>query len=97
MSRARRRLTYRIQRSMKAGAIVFALSGEMDIEQTERLKKLLEIEKHGRIRLDLKEVTLVGREGGEFLARIEASGVGIVNCPEYVRRWILSEKRRTRS
>jgi len=82
---------------MKAGAIVFALSGEMDIEQTERLKKLLEIEKHGRIRLDLKEVTLVGREGVEFLARIEASGVGIVNCPEYVRRWILSEKRRTRS
>jgi anti-anti-sigma regulatory factor len=82
---------------MKAGAIVFALSGEMDIEQTERLQEMLEIEKHGRILLDLKEVTLVGREGVEFLARIEASGVGIVNCPEYVRRWILSEKRRTRS
>jgi hypothetical protein len=58
---------------------------------------MLEIEKHGRILLDLKEVTLVGREGVAFLARIEASGVGIVNCPEYVRRWILSEKRRTRS
>jgi anti-anti-sigma regulatory factor len=82
---------------MKAGAIVFALSGEMDIEQRERLQEMLEIEKHGRILLDLKEVTLVGREGVEFLARIEASGVGIVNCPEYVRRWILSEKRRTRS
>jgi len=82
---------------MKAGAIVFALSGEMDIEQTERLQEMLEIEKHSRILLDLKEVTLVGREGVEFLARIEASGVGIVNCPEYVRRWILSEKRRTRS
>jgi anti-anti-sigma regulatory factor len=82
---------------MKAGAIVFALSGEMDIEQTERLQEMLEIEKHGRILLDLKEVTLVGREGVEFLARIEASGVGIVNCPEYVRRWILSQKRRTRS
>lgn len=90
-------MTYRIQRSMKAGAIVFALSGEMDIEQTERLQEMLEIEKHSRILLDLKEVTLVGREGVEFLARIEASGVGIVNCPEYVRRWILSEKRRTRS
>jgi anti-anti-sigma regulatory factor len=90
-------VTYRIQRSMKAGAIVFALSGEMDIEQTERLQEMLEIEKHGRILLDLKEVTLVGREGVEFLARIEASGVGIVNCPEYVRRWILSERRRTRS
>ena len=82
---------------MKAGAIVFALSGEMDIEQTERLQEMLEIEKHGRILLDLKEVTLVRREGVEFLARNEASGVGIVNCPEYVRRWILSEKRRTRS
>jgi hypothetical protein len=82
---------------MKAGAIVFALSGEMDIEQTERLQEMLETEKRDRILLDLKDVTLVRREGVEFLARIEVSGVGIVNCPEYVRSWILLEKRRTKS
>ena len=82
---------------MKAGAIVFVLSGEMDIEQTRRLQEMLEMEKHDRILLDLKEVTLVGREGVEFLARLEASGVGIVNCPEYVRNWIRLEKRRTKS
>jgi anti-anti-sigma regulatory factor len=82
---------------MKAGAIVFALSGEMDIEQTERLQEMLEMENHSRILLDLKDVTLVGREGVEFLGRIEASGIGIVNCPEYVRRWILSEKRGSKS
>ena len=58
---------------------------------------MLEMEESGQILLDLKEVTLVGREGVEFLARIESSGIGIVNCPEYFRNWIHLEKRRTKS
>jgi hypothetical protein len=27
-----------------------------------------------------------------FLARVEMAGTEIVNCPEYVRRWISAEK-----
>jgi hypothetical protein len=38
-----------------------------------------------------EQVTLVGREAVEFLARLEAEGVRIVNCPDYVRTWIDAE------
>lgn len=88
-------MTYRIQRSMKVDAIVFALSGEMDNEHTERLQELLDIEKQSRILLDLKGVTLVGQAAVQFLARVEAAGVRIVNCPDYVRTWIVAENRGT--
>ncbi|HWO02972.1 MAG TPA: hypothetical protein VNS63_27270 [Blastocatellia bacterium] len=83
-------MSYRIQRSVKKDAIMFAISGEMDIENTERLRGLLEMENHSHILLDLSDVTLVGRDAVEFLAGVEAAGVGIVNCPDYVRRWIVA-------
>jgi anti-anti-sigma factor len=89
-------LTYRIQRSTRTDAVVLALSGELDHEHAERLQELLDSEAHSRIFLDLKDVTLVGRETVQFLARVEAAGVRIVNCPHYVRSWIIAENRRTR-
>jgi anti-anti-sigma regulatory factor len=90
-------LTYKIQRSMKAGTIVFALSGEMDNEHMERLQELLDTEEHSRILLDLKDVTVVGREAVQFLARVEIAGVRFVNCPDYVRSWIVAENQGTES
>ena len=78
---------------MEGGTIVFTTSGEMDHEYTERLQQLLDLEKHSRILLDLKDVTLVGREAVQFLARVEAAGVRVVNCPDYVRSWIAAENR----
>ena len=75
---------------MSSKAIVFALSGELDNEHMESLNELLEGEKRS-ILLDLRDVTLVGRKAVEFLARLEAGGVGIINCPEYVRTWIAAE------
>ena len=84
-------MTFRIQRSVSSEAIVFALSGELDNEHMEFLNGLLDGEKRS-ILLDLRDVTLVRRKGVEFLARLEATGVGIINCPEYVRTWIDAEK-----
>jgi len=86
-------LTYRIQRSVKSDAIVFAISGEMDIELSERLRGLLEMENRNHMVLDLSDVTLVNRDAVEFLARVESAGVGLVNCPDYVRRWIVAENK----
>jgi len=42
----------------------------------------------------LKEVTVVERDAVRFLANAEAAGIRIVNCPDYVRRWIEAEKSR---
>ena len=84
-------MTYRIHRSTRAAEISFALSGELDNELATRLQALLESESQGPILIDLQEVTLVAREAVRFLARLESDGVQIVNCPEYVRRWIAAE------
>jgi anti-anti-sigma factor len=86
-------LAYRIQRSIEGEATVFVLSGEVDNEHTERLQELLDEEEQSRILLDLENVTFVGRDGVGFLARAEARGVGVINCPQYVRSWIDAEKR----
>lgn len=64
----------------------------MDAEHAARLEELLTEEPRGWIFLDLKEVTLVARDAVRFLASVEARGIQIVNCPEYVRRWIAAEK-----
>ena len=85
-------MTFRIERSLSSEAIVFALSGELDNEHMKSLNELLEGETRA-IHLDLGNVTLVRREAVEFLARLEAAGVGIINCPEYVRTWIDAENK----
>ncbi len=84
-------MTYRIHQSTQAGASVFVLSGVLDIEHVARLQELLATVSGDRVVLDLKEITLVDRDAVRFLARVETAGAEIVNCPEYVRRWIFAE------
>ena len=84
-------MTFRIRRSDGPEGIVFALSGEMDAEHAWRLEDLLGAEPSGVILLDLGEVTLVARDAVRFLARVEARGARILNCPVYVRSWIVAE------
>ena len=40
------------------------------------------------VALDLGEVTLVDREAVEFLATLDAQGVGLRNCPGFIREWM---------
>jgi hypothetical protein len=42
--------------------------------------------------LDLSEVTLVDLEVVRFLISCEDEGVELVQCPAYVREWILRER-----
>jgi hypothetical protein len=50
---------------------------------------LIRSEANGRrIVLDLKDVTLVGRDAISFLERWEAKGIALKNCAGYVREWI---------
>jgi anti-anti-sigma regulatory factor len=82
---------YRIHQSTQAGASVFVLSGVLDIDHTARLQELLATVSGDRVVLDLTDITLVDRDAVGFLARVEMAGTEIVNCPEYVRRWIVAE------
>jgi anti-anti-sigma regulatory factor len=83
----------RIRRSAN-GQVVFTLSGRMDEEDIAILETLIGAEAKGRqIVLDLKDLTLVGRDAISFLGRCEADGITLRNCSGYVREWITRERR----
>jgi hypothetical protein len=64
----------------------------MDSRHVAELEALMTAESDCHISLDLADVTLVDREAMTFLARVEAAGAVLVNCPGYVRRWIEAEQ-----
>jgi anti-anti-sigma regulatory factor len=82
---------FRIHRS-ENGEVVFAISGRLDAEHIAELETLIVAETKGRrILLDLKDMTLTGQDGIDFLTRCEAAGITLVNCDPYVREWITGE------
>jgi len=75
------------------GEVVFTLIGRIDREHTAELEALLGAEgKDRRIILDLKDMTLTGQDGINFLAQSEAAGIELVNCDPYVREWITRQE-----
>jgi anti-anti-sigma regulatory factor len=75
------------------GEVVFTLIGQLDKAHTAELEALISAERKGRpIVLDLKDMTLTGRDGIAFLTRCETSGVALLNCDPYVREWITRDK-----
>jgi hypothetical protein len=78
----------RIQRTAN-GDVVFTLSGRIDKEYIPELEALIAAEgKDRRIILDLKDMTLTGQDGINFLAQCEAADIVLKNCDPYVREWI---------
>lgn len=78
----------RIQRAAN-GKIVYTLSGRIDPEDIDELRRLFGLESSAvQIELNLKELVLVNGDGVEFLAGCEAAGMALENCPAYVRKWI---------
>jgi hypothetical protein len=79
------------------GEVVFTVSGQMDRGNVAELQSLISSEATGRrIVLDLKDLILADQDVVSFLVRCEADGIQLKNCPEYVREWVLRE-RKTRS
>jgi hypothetical protein len=76
----------KILRTIDGTVVVFLLSGRIEAEYLAELQALVDAEE--QVALDLKEVTLVDRDTIHFLARCEADGVDVRNCPSYVRQWI---------
>ena len=87
----------RIERSAN-GQVVFTLSGRMQTEDIEQFQQLLVVETPGQpLMFNLRDVTIVNQDAVTFLARCEANGIKIENCPLYIRNWIDQEKRRNES
>jgi anti-anti-sigma regulatory factor len=83
----------RIHREANGGLVVFTLSGRIEEENIAELEALIGAErKDRRIILDLKDMTLTGQDGIDFLAQCEAADVALRNCDPYVREWITRQK-----
>jgi hypothetical protein len=79
------------------GKAIFILSGRIEAEDIDELRGLFELEGTGlKIALDLRDVTLVDRDGVKFLAVCEVNGIQLENCPAYIREWIGRESRPSR-
>jgi anti-anti-sigma regulatory factor len=86
-------MTLRIQKSIEKEQVVFHLAGRIRGDQVAELRTLLRSEVPGNnLALDLKEVKLVDREAVRFLAQSQADGTNLVNCPAFIREWILQER-----
>ena len=86
-------MTFRIETGSRGALTVFLISGRVETQAIAELRRLLELQTDYRtIVVDLKDVSLVNREGMSFLARCEADGVSLENCPPYIREWIRREK-----
>jgi anti-anti-sigma regulatory factor len=82
----------KIQRAAN-GEGVLILSGRMDGENITELQALFTPASQGRpITLDLKDLTLVDQDAVSFLARCEADGIRLKNCPAYIREWITRQR-----
>ena len=78
----------KIQRKAN-GRVLFTLSGRIEAEDIDELRKLLELEgADSHIALDLKDVTFVDHDAIKFLTDCEADSIELENCPAYVREWI---------
>jgi len=86
-------MTLKIEKSVRQGSTVFSLVGRVEAEHIEELEELLGLQKEVKpVVLDLQEVRLADREAVRFLARCEAGGVQLENCPAYIREWVRKEK-----
>jgi hypothetical protein len=85
----------RIERSVRGGLVVFAVSGRIGVDNITELQRIVDSEAGQRKALNLKHVSLVDRHAVRFLARCEAEGTALEHCPIYLREWIVRERTST--
>jgi hypothetical protein len=81
----------KIVRSANPDAVVFFLSGRIDLEHTEELQAAFASETLA-IRLDMRDVRRVDREVVATLTRWNSEGIEFLNCPAYLSNWMNKAK-----
>jgi hypothetical protein len=90
-------MTCRVDRFLtEEGPVVLRLSGRITDEGVDVLRAALEQET-GAVDIDLRDVSLIDREAVKVLAFSERNGIGLRNCPAYIREWIDRERADTKS
>jgi hypothetical protein len=76
------------------GFVVLQISGRIARDDVDILRAAIDQER-GAFAIDLKEVGVVDRCVVPLLARTEAKGVELRNCPPYIREWIEREQQQS--
>ena len=85
-------MTWKIEQSVRSGLTTLVLSGSLAEEEMAELERVFGPRSdYESVIVDLKDLRLVNRAAVKFLARCEADGLEIENCPAYIREWIRSE------
>jgi len=72
-------------------ATMIALSGRIQAEDIAGIEA--EMRRCSKLKvLDLTDVTLVDVTAVRFLSTVEGNGIGLLQCPPYVRAWIGRER-----
>jgi hypothetical protein len=77
------------------GCVTLALAGSVKEEVLPEICRWIANGEHdhARVKLDLSEVTLIDRVAARFFAEQLEHGIELVDCPGYLRAWILREVR----
>jgi len=79
--------------SNQSDSLTLAISGNVNQEALPEIALLIDHGRrdHEKVILDLSEVTLLDPAAAQFLAEQFRGGVRLVNCPVYIRRWIVRD------
>ena len=81
-------MTCKVERLVEVGQLVLLqVSGHLQEVHVGMIEDLIAKET-GQVVLDLVEVTLVDREVVKLLAACDARGIGLRNCPAFIREWM---------
>jgi len=81
----------RIERNSRQCAATLRLSGRIQSDRIACIRSAMNDGCALKI-LDLSEVTLVDIDVVRFLIRCEDDGIDLVQCPPYVREWMVRER-----
>ena len=79
--------------STQSDSLTLALAGNVSYEALPEIALLIDTGRrdHEKVILDLSEVTLLDPAAAQFFAEQFRGGVRLVNCPVYIRRWIVRD------
>jgi len=80
--------------SNQSDSLTLAIAGHVSEEALPEIALLIARGRrdHEKVILDLSEVTLLDPAAARFFADQSQGGVRLVNCPVYIRRWIVRDE-----
>jgi hypothetical protein len=84
-------MTLKIERTFGARETRIRLSGQLRFDHLREVRSEVEGAER-QVVLDLEEVDLVDVDGVRFLNECESTGISILRCSPYIRKWMLRER-----